>query len=157
MTALRKKEWKALTQLLNEWRLTNFTRSFNTHQLKRQDFKTKNMAASLYLANVYQTGTYSKMLEKLILKKLHIQKSKHLSHTTSLINRQSNSKKINDYKQTLLLILSYFSTAFYRSQCLFYLYPSQSFSFPFSYLSFLLPFLLSSSIQELDLILKALF
>ena len=47
MTALRKKEWKALTQLLNEWRLTNFTRSFNTRQLKRQDFKTKNMAASL--------------------------------------------------------------------------------------------------------------
>ena len=39
MTALRQKEWKALAQLLNEWRLTKFT--INTYQLKRRDFKTE--------------------------------------------------------------------------------------------------------------------
>ena len=91
------------------------TRSFNTNQLQKQDFKKKNMAASLYWANVYQTGTYSNSL---------------YFYTSPLLVILPNVFSIS-----ILINLSLFS---------------------FSFLSFLLPFSLSSPTQELDLILKVL-
>ena len=90
---LEEERMKPLTQLLNKLRLINFTIQdplIHTNW-KNETLKQKNMAASLYWANVSQTGTYSKMIQKLILKKLNVQKSKHLSQTTSLINMQSNN------------------------------------------------------------------
>ena len=59
---------------------------------KDEILKQNNMAASLCWAIVYQTRTYSKILLKLIWKKLNIQKSKHLSQTTSLIYTQMVKK-----------------------------------------------------------------
>ena len=129
------------------------TRSFNTHQLKRRNFKTekyghssilsKCLSAWNLLQNVFKTNF------KKIRKKEKIQKSKHLWQTTSLINTQSNSTKnkqlqINSAHYTFTL---YLSTASYPSQCL-----SLSFSVflllsLFSFL-FLLPFLLSSPTQR---------
>ena len=64
MTTLKKKEWKALTQPLNKWKLINFTIQDPLIHTNWKDkiLKQENMATSLYWANVYQTGTYSKML-----------------------------------------------------------------------------------------------
>ena len=64
---LEEERMKALTQLLNEWKLINFTTQDPLTHVNWKDkiLKQKNMAGSLYWANVYQTGTYSNMIYKI--------------------------------------------------------------------------------------------
>ena len=110
---------------------------------KNEILKQKNMATSLYWANVYQTGTYSKMLQKLLLKKLNIQKSKYLSQTTSLINIQviikNKQLQINSTPYTSILLhclLSFPMSFLSLSLSIFLCLPFPSFLF--SFLSFCL-------------------
>ena len=125
-------------------------RSFNTHQLKRRDFKAEKYGRFSILSKPLSDWNLLQNALKTNFKKLNVQKSKYLSQTTSLINTKSNSKKnkqlqINSAPYTFLL---YMSIALYPSQC-------QSLSFSvflflslFSFLSFLLPFLLSLSTKR---------
>ena len=69
------------------------TRSFNTHQLKRRDFKTEKYGRFSILSKCLSDWNLLQNDLKTNLKKINIQKSKHLSQNTSLINMQSNNKK----------------------------------------------------------------
>ena len=68
------------------------TRSFNTHQLKRRDFKTEKYGRFSILSKCLSDWNLLQNALKTNFKKI-VQKSKHLSQTASLINIQSNGKK----------------------------------------------------------------
>ena len=69
------------------------TRSFNTHQLKKRDFKTEKYGRFSILSKRLSDWHLLQNDLKTNFKKLNVQKSKHLSQTTSLIKIQSNNKK----------------------------------------------------------------